>query len=99
MAAGKDPGDVVRLEPVEVAEDVERELAQEGEVVGGVDHQGAPRAGGEALHVGDGADAGEGLAELVLGEAGLLERGADMAGALAGPADGPRGRWGGVGGG
>ncbi len=43
--------------------------------------------GGEAVHVGHGADDGEDLADLVLREAGLLEGGADVAGALAGPYD------------
>ena len=41
----------------------------------------------EAVHVGHGADDGEDLADLILIEACLLEGGADVAGALAGPDD------------
>ena len=91
MAAGKDFGDVVDLEAVEVFVDVEGVVEGEGEVVRGVDDERA--AGffrvlcGEAFHVGHGTDDGEDLADLVLGEAGLLEGGADVARALAGPDD------------
>ena len=42
---------------------------------------------GEALHVGHGADDGEDFADLILCEAGVLEGGADVACALAGPDD------------
>ena len=41
VAAGEDLGDVVDLEGVEVFEDVEGVLEGEGEVVGGVDDEGA----------------------------------------------------------
>ena len=41
VAAGEDRGDVVDAVAVEVLEDVERELAGEGEVVGGVDDEAA----------------------------------------------------------
>ena len=42
---------------------------------------------GEAVHIGHGTDDGEDLADLILREAGLLECGADVAGALANPYD------------
>lgn len=87
VAAGEDFGDVVDVVEVEVSEDVERELAEEGEVVGGVDDEDAFGVGGELPHVGQGADGGEDLADLILVEAGLLEGGADVAGGLAGPDD------------
>jgi hypothetical protein len=64
-----------------------RTLRQEGQVVGGVDDEDLLGVGGEALHVGHGADGAEDLADLVLREAGLLEGGADVARALAGPDD------------
>src|SRR6202044_4203258 len=69
----------------EVGEDVERVFQREGEVVGGVDDEDSFGLRGEAVHVGHGADDGEDVADLILREAGLLEGGADVACALAGP--------------
>ena len=66
VATGKDPGDVVDVEGVEVFEDVEGVLEGEGEVVGGVDDEGTLGVRGEAAHVGHGADDGEDLADLSL---------------------------------
>ena len=88
VAAGEDAGGVVDAVEIKGAEDVEGELADEGEVVRGVDDERAATGdGGKALHVGGGADKGEEAADLVLGEAGLLEGFADVAGGLAGPDD------------
>lgn len=76
-------------EAAEVGEDLLRELFEEGEVPGGVNDAGLPAGavGGELLHVVDGGDAGEALAEVCLREAGVFNGGADVAGGLAGPDD------------
>jgi len=66
VAAGEDLRDVVDLEGVEVCQDVERIFQREGEVVGGVDDEDALGLGGEAVHVGHGADDGEDVADLIL---------------------------------
>ena len=85
VAAREDLGEVVDFVAVEIGEDVERELAEEGQVVGGVDYENSFGVGGEAVHVGHGRDSGEDLADCVLGEAGVLEGFANVAGGLAGP--------------
>ena len=87
VAAGEDFGDVVDVEGIEVFEDVEGVFEGEGEVVGRVDDEAALGICGETIHVGHGADDGEDLTDLVLGEPGLLEGFADVAGALALPGD------------
>ena len=66
VAAGEDFGDVVDFEAIEVFEDVEGVLEGEGEIVVGVNDEGALGVRCEALHVGHGADDGEDLADLVL---------------------------------
>src|SRR5258708_1650232 len=73
VAAGEDPGDVVDVESVEVFEDVEGVLEGEGEVVGGVDDEGALGSCSEAVHVGHRADDGEDLTDLILRQAGPFE--------------------------
>jgi len=87
VAAGQHLGDEVDVELLEFVQNLEREMQGEGEVVCGVDDEDPLGSGGEALHVGHGADAEEQLADLVLSEASVLQRDADVAGALALPDD------------
>ena len=66
MAAGEDFRDIVDLEAIKVFEDIERVLEGEGEVIVGVDDQGALGGCGEAIHIGHGADDREDLSDLGL---------------------------------
>ena len=72
---------------IEVGEDIEGELAKKGQVVGCMDDEDSLGIGGESIHVGHRADAGEDLADQVLRKGCLFEGCADMARALAGPDD------------
>lgn len=87
VAAGENFRDIVDAVLLKVFEDIEGELAEEGEVVGGMDDKDALGIGRELPHVGHGADGSEDLADEILGEASVLEGSADVAGGLAGPDD------------
>ncbi len=89
VAAGQHSGLVADAQLVEAAQDLEGELAEEGEVVGGVDDEGSAVAPGgglaKALHIVDRADGSPESIEPLLGQADRFKGGADVAGALAGP--------------
>ena len=87
MSAGKNFGGVVNGMLAKVFENVEGELLKEGEIPGSVHDQNLPGTGGEALHVGHGADAAEQIAKKGLGKACVFKRFAEMPRALPGPKD------------
>ena len=70
---------------VEVLEDIEGELFEEGEVVGGVHDQHLPFYRGEPLHVSCRADDTEDLTKVFLCKSRLFNSLTDVASALTGP--------------